>query len=648
MTRIAAFSAQMGADGDGPAEWVVTANPPPPSLTVIGDHPVRPNARYGLRWAMKVEGEKRWRFRAKFSGIIISFSDEKGSKIHALERHTSCWQTPGWQPAWLLFRSPEGAARLSVSFAIVSAEPLPGQFGIRDVELEDLDAPPARSLGGLCLRTCDESGTPVSARAYVRSSEGKNYASPYAFSYNQGGAGFCLQDLESGWIPVPPGSYRVTATKGFEYDTARAWATVRPGFVTQVDLVLRHRFLASRKGWFCGDHHVHLFRHGSSAYPMMNVKDIHTLAKAEGLGFLAFMGSTRMEPEDRGVREPGFLATTEEELTRDLWGHICPIGVGRWASLERQGEAWPMNYDLIVSAEEAGGAIVYAHPYGPLRKDKEFRAIASLESGLIAREYPIDLALGKHCALDMLTKEDARGDFGLKLRDYMRLLNLGFRTGVTGSTDFHADQGRQPVGAVRTYVRVNSLTWPHIAAAYREGRTFASNGPLLSVSAGGVEPGGTVRLESPGGVSCEIGACSLWGIESVEIWRDGQKAAELDAREGEVHEKLYIDVPHGGWMLAVAKGDPNEMVVDSPEGKPMVRGQCAISSPIYFVVERAEQPMDGKAARYYTNWVRAVVRVFEAECQRMAGDGLALPSEKRFAVLERLHRASRVFEAKAL
>ncbi len=447
---------------------IVPSLPGTPPTVLVESYRIEPNTQYALQWEMKIEGEKRWRFRADFSGIKLAFADSEGKLIQSTSHHTSCWQTVGWRPAWIQFRTPLNAASLSVSCEIRSPDALPGRFHIRDLDLQNLDAPlePAAGSGVLSIKILDEMGICTPARIYVRDTAGEAYTPPFAFAVELGGRCFYLQDPVEGRLEVPAGEYDITVMKGFEYGVERVHVTVASGELCRADIPLKRRLTPGQSGWVSGDHHTHLFRHGGSLYPMMNVGDVYRIAKAEGLSFLPFMGADRVPPSGGMREEPGFIAMMTNELTRDLWGHICPIGVKRWPKIARYGKAWPMDYDWAAMAMKVEGAVAHAHPYGPLRRGKEMESIANPDSGLIARELPIDLALGQPCTVDMLAKEDADGDFELKMRDFMRLLNLGFRVGVSGSTDFHLDQGRQPIGGIRTYVRVNELTWPNVAKAY--------------------------------------------------------------------------------------------------------------------------------------------------------------------------------------
>ncbi|MBI4557907.1 MAG: CehA/McbA family metallohydrolase [Candidatus Hydrogenedentes bacterium] len=608
-----------------------------------------PEQHHALTWTMLVTGEKRWRFRAEFAGVILTCKDRDGDALKTLRRHTSCWQSDGWRPACFLFRTPPEAVTVAVQFAIVSSEALPGWFEIRGVRLQDLEAPPRLpdDAGLLTFTIRDPSGDATPARIYLRDEKEKSYVPDFAFTYELGGTCFHLQDPRLGRMALPPGRYELAAMKGFDYEPVSAQFSVAARAKVNIDLEFaRHRDRAFRD-WKSGDHHTHLFRHGGSVYPMMDLEDVFTVAQGEGLDYLPFMGEDRI-PEGLTLSDAGpFLASVTEELTRDLWGHICPVGVSSWPVFEEYDNAWPMNFEWIQAANQRRGGIAYAHPYGPLRDKRELEILADTESGLIAREYPIDLALGLPCTLDILAKEDAQGDFAIKLRDYMRLLNLGFRSGVSGSTDFHLDQGRQPIGGIRTYCHVRELTWPEIGRAYREGRTFATNGPLLRFEVQDCLPGESLRLHQPGKVTCHVFARSLWGMDKVQLWMNGRLVSEVPATEGAVRQRLDVDVERSGWVLAIATGPAAGPVMSKPEGKPMVDGQYAITSPVYIEVAHQPLPPDPEAAAYFVAWTDAVKAAFDSECAQMTANGSAPPDKVRAVVEARLAQARTVFEAKA-
>lgn len=631
-------------------DWIAIhpARPSAAPVPILPQQPLVPGHRYVLAWDMRVEGEKRWRFLASFAGLNTAVLDARGDAIESIERHTSCWQTLDWQRAWIFFQAPGNAAALSeTTMRIVSDVDLPGRFRVRNVRLQDWDAPPSLAPGNgqIQVLALEESGNPTDARIYVVDESGRGHTPEYGYAYTQGTRCFHVTNPSLARIEAPAGRYVVSAMKGFEHRLVRKTVDLREGESVTVSLVVtRERPLANRD-WISGDHHTHLFRHGGSLYPMINLDDVLHIARGEGLDYLPFMGVDTGWRDRSSADHRGLLVRSTHELTRDFWGHICPIGISGLPTWEERGNAFPMNMDWIETVRNLGGAVAYAHPYGPLRKGEEFAAIESLESGLIAREFPINVALGVPCTIDLLAKEDARGDFELKLRDYMRLLNLGFRAGVSGSTDFHLDQGREPIGGLRTYAYAPRRTWAEIANAYNQGRTFATNGPLIDLRVAGRTPGETIQLDLPGAVKVNLTAGSLWGVDTVEIWRDGVLTRSIDAREGGIDAEISIDVERSGWLLAIVKGGAAPEVMTTPEGRPCVGGQYAMTSPVYVEVAQHPVPPDLESARYFLDWVDAVQRGFEAETQTDANWVGALTAEEQRKVFERLESARRCFQA---
>ncbi len=625
------------------------AVPGKPPTILQSNIPIIPGEMYAATWSMRVQGEKIWRFRAEFAGVILSFTDSAGHHVSTLKRHTHCYRTEGMERAWYLFKAPRNAAHVSVAFSIVSEEALPGEFHIENVKVVSTKPPQLtkKDAGILSIDVRDDNKKRIPARIYVRDTQGKFHVPLYAFSYTLGGKCFYFQKPLVNWMELPAGEYDIMVMKGFEYTIVRKRVRVESGKTCSTTLTLERSKTLSKKGWFSGDHHTHLFRHAGSIYPMINVDDVYTVAKAEGMSYLPFMGEDKVGSRDRYHNEPNFIALMTGELTRDLWGHICPIGVFQWPKeIPEYGNAWPMNYDLIKEAARTGIAFAYAHPYCPIQKGTEFRAVSSLKLGLSSREFPIDLALGLSCSFDILTQEYPTSDFQLKLRDYMRLLNLGFRAGVSGSTDFHLDQKGEPVGGLRTYVYGDNLSWSEIAKGYREGRTFATNGPLVQLKVNGKIPGETVKLSRPANMICSVDASSLWGVNNVDIWFNGAVIKSLKANKGALRKEESIIIPHSGWILAIATGDNQPEVMNTIAGNTIVAGQYAITSPVYVEIDDHPQPPARKYAHYYVQWINAVEKAFELEQHRIQKNGGSIPPEVLSTIIKRLNDARAVFEAK--
>ncbi|MCG3196526.1 MAG: CehA/McbA family metallohydrolase [Candidatus Omnitrophica bacterium] len=615
---------------------------------------VEADRTYLLEWLARYRGEKAWRFRAEFSGVEIEFLNRSGASLGASRSHTHCWQTHGWRPGWVLFDTPPDCASIQASFALVTHEPLPGGFDVDSLRLEPYpgEDPVPAGQQRVLLHSRDELGQPTVARIHLASvtdgaTHGPRRGAPRGcIAYGMASDSF--HPPRDGLIELilPKGAHQITVTKGFEYEpwTQRFEVTgnSRAGLPIEVNLTRKWNWPA--RGWFCGDHHTHLYRHGGSLFTSLTWKDILRVARAEGLDFLPFMGADRY-PD--GVRFPdaeGIVAELSEEITEDFWGHVCPIGVPANSRDDPRFEDGPMHLDRDAAIRGEGGVLCFGHPYGPLEEGREFGALASLSSHLPGREFPIDLALGARCAVDLLTQEGSRNQLDLKLRDLYRLWNLGLRPTLSASTDFHVDQGRQPIGAVRTYVHPKKRDMQSIARAYREGKTFVTNGPLLDLRVGGEGPGATVPVAGGAVVSITCEAASLGPLDRLELVANGQVLRAFMAH-GADHLRVSEDTPLAGsaWIAARVTGPECPFFASELEGRPLGQGQFAHTSPVYVLVDGkdvlAASPED---ADYFVGWCDAVERAWnshlEVSPESRAQDALAreriAAARKRFTKLQ--------------
>ncbi len=314
------------------------------------------------------------------------------------------------------------------------------------------------------------------------------------------------------------------------------------------------------------------------------------------------------------LSRPGFSAELTQEITDDFWGHVCPLYVSPAARRELRFQKGPMNLDRDAAISGDGGFLCYGHPYGPLVEGHEFEALADLGSHLSAREFPIDLALGMRCGIDLLAMEGERNQLDLKLRDLYRLYNLGFRPTLAASTDFHVDQGRQPIGSVRTYVHSEPLNMPEIARGYRKGHTFVTNGPLLDLRVNCKGPGEAIVI--PQGtilaITCE--AVSIAPLDRLEIIVNGKVWKKLEARgKQEITASFNLEATQSLWIAVRVYGPEAEFLASKLEGCPLGAGQFAHTTPVFLEVDgKPVQAGSREDAQYFADWCEAVKSVWEA------------------------------------
>ncbi len=609
---------------------------------------VTQNKHYLLEWKARYRGEKSWRFRADFAGVEVEFLDSQGTLLKTVSQHSSCWQTPGWRPGWFLFEVPANTTGLRVRFALRTAEPLPGGFDIDSMVLRPYPDEETRAEGKqlLILRTLDENGNPAGTRIEIRGADSKTIDPPrgcVSYGMSKGGfhppmEGLLEAELEPGW-------YQIKITRGFEYEpiTLPLEITNSQEGPIHVEVNLKRIVNWPERGWYCGDHHTHLYRHGGSLFTSLTWRDVLHVARCEGLDFLPFMGADQYPRDSLGdpdLSSPEFTAELTNEITDDFWGHVCPIGVSKAARVNPGFQKGPMNLDRDAAISSEGGFLCFGHPYGPLKEGHEFEALADLKSHLSAREFPIDLALGMRCGIDLLAMEGERNQLDLKLRDLYRLYNLGFRPTLAASTDFHVDQGRQSIGSVRTYVHADTLNIREIARGYREGHTFVTNGPLLDLRVNGRFPGDSIATSQGTALHITCEAVSLSPLDPLEVIVNGKVWKKVAAHgKEEIALSCPLEATQSLWIAARVWGPESELHASSLEGRSLGAGQFAHTTPVFIETEGKPVYSGSKEeAEYFVHWCEAVKSAWQAHL-------LVTPTEKEndSLVLSRIDAARQVF-----
>src|SRR6202040_2829895 len=148
---------------------------------------------------------------------------------------------------------------------------------------------------------------------------------------------------------------------------------------------------------------------------------------------------------------------------------------------------FPTNAEVADLAHAQGALVGYVHPF-----EEEPQPLTK-PAHTDADELPVDVALGKIDYLEIVAFADHQATAGV----WYRLLNLGFRIPAAGGTDAMANYAtlRGPVGLNRVYASVanGALRSDAWLDALRQGRTFATNGPLLDFAVAGTSIGSPPR-----------------------------------------------------------------------------------------------------------------------------------------------------------
>jgi len=581
---------------------------------------VQPRGRYGLTWWTRLDGERpwHWTYLTRFTGVEVDFFSKNGRLVGRLTRRIRCLRTRGWVRSWMILDIPSEARHCRVSFVLDSPKTITMQMDLDDVELTRIEPNPPEGKGRLRILAYADGEGPTYARFSVHDEAGRGHYPEYSYPFKSGEF-YHVNDPMLNYLDLEPGSYRLRATKGLEFDAAETTVVIKEGETRNVRLNLPREWPLGE--WVSGDHHVHLFFHKDSLHPQMTISDVMRIAKGEGLNFVSFcgewseftgnLGDHAIEADSRFVGEVGL------ESVNDFYGHMCTLN---WKSVPVDGVPmrlvpWPMNIDTIRHLYSTGGAWVNAHPFDSITPGHILEEMENPRKLCNARELPLILALQGHTNMDLLCHATP-GGAELKTKEYYRLLNMGFKIGATASTDYYVDQARGTPGHNRTYVHVSKLDFDSIAEAYRRGRTYATNGPIVYLDVDGVQIGNELDLPAGGRtVRVTLKAYSRMGLSKARIIVNGDTVRTIAAEGKRLNASVDLDVQQSCWVAAYIEGPVNRDVEPwdlSPDQRNL-KTQFAHTSPVYIKVGGQPIRPDPSDIAFLSSWLDAIMKAFRSQ-----------------------------------
>ena len=218
---------------------------------------------------------------------------------------------------------------------------------------------------------------------------------------------------------------------------------------------------------------------------------------------------------------------------------------------------------------------------------------------------------------------------------WYRLLNCGFRLPAGAGSDTMANYAslRGPVGLTRVYASIpKDTTSPApLIDALKQGRTFATNGPLLGFTLGGKVVGEELKLPAhENKVEFTAWLRSFVPVDHLEVVCNGKVANALklngDRQSSDV--KGTIAISQTGWCVLRASSDkPEHPVLDDYV--------YATTSPIYVNVAGSVPKPAGDAA-FFIAWIDRLVEATKANSNWNT-------SAERVSVLETLDQARQFY-----
>jgi len=372
----------------------------------------------------------------------------------------------------------------------------------------------------------DEEDKPATAGFIIRDQEGRVYPPPAKRLAPDFGFQYQVYRADGEKMKLPKGTYTIEYTRGPEYLTKTETATVS-GEPQNLSFKLERWIDPARFGWWSGDHHIHAAGCAHYVKPTEGVhaEDMIRHCMGEDLKIGAnltwgpcfdyqkqfFCGSVDkvsqypyllrydIEISGFGSHNSGHLVLLrlKEEIypggtSSDHWPTLC-LNSLRWA--KKQGAVCGpahSGWGLEVKTSELPNYIV--PPF----------------SGIGANEYIVDVTQkvpGPDGALvpavDFLSMVDT--PYVWELNMWYHTLNVGFRTRISGETDFPCIYGEK-VGLGRSYVKLDGkLDYDRWCEGVRQGRNYVSDGKshLMDFKVNGLalgESGSQLKLGKAGPV----------------------------------------------------------------------------------------------------------------------------------------------------
>ena len=446
---------------------------------------------------------------------------------------------------------------------------------------------------------------PEPSRIYLTGSDGLAYA-PYGSisRITAMSAEYFFHARDSFELEMPAGETVIEATRGQEYELTRQIVDLKPGRPETVRVALKRWTNMSAKGWYSADAHIHA-NYTAPDHQVIHPKDIRLQTYGEDLNNANLMVANSggafihdaqyFEGRPNALSSRNFIMYWNEEMRNSgVYGHMSFFRLKKLVEPLYTGfrntpywEDYPPNYSLAEAAQEQGGAVTYVHP-----------GMQPTYEGTGAHELPVDVALGQIDAMDVMSNNDEIACMAF----YYRLLNCGFRLGISAGTDsFTNVADHYTPGGGRVYVHAGSeLQYDEWIENYKRGRSFASNGPIIQITVDGTENGGEVKLAKGRKVRIQASCLSHIPLDACEIVMNGKAMISRPAagkREVTIDESL--EVGHSSWIAVRALGPWNRLVLNDLQA-------FAHSSPVYVTVA-GERIRSAEDARFWVAWIDKLI-----------------------------------------
>lgn len=516
------------------------------------------------------------------------------------------------------------------------------------------------------FRVRDEQGKPAMGLFVIRDALGRVYPypakrlAPDFFFHSQ------VYRADGEVERLPAGKYSVEYGRGPEYLTQFATLEVK-GKKAAWPFDLKRWVDPAQLGWWSGDHHIHAAgcAHYSKPTKGVHAPDMmrHCLGEDLKVGCNLTWGpcfdyqKQFFTGDDDKVSRPPYLLHYDVEVSgfgSHESGHLCLLRLKE--QIPPGGDSkdhWPtLCLNTLRWAKKQGAVCGPAHSGWGLEVDSQDlpNYVVPPFSGIGANEYIVDVTHevpgpdGKRVpAVDFMSTVDTPCTWELNM--WYHTLNVGFRTRVSGETDFPCIYGER-VGLGRSYVKLpkqwNYSDW---CEGIRQGRNYVGDGKshLLEFTA------------QYGAATARMGEqqSELKLAQAGEVIVRVRAAARLNEkpdtalRKRSLTEKPYWDVERA--RMGESREVPVELVMN---GRPVARQTLTADGTLRDLefkvnIERSSWLAVRVLPSSHTNPIWVLVGGQPVRASRRSADWCAKGVEQCWKEKERFIRANEIEDARA-
>lgn len=338
------------------------------------------------------------------------------------------------------------------------------------------------------LEVLDEKNKPITASFIIKDKQEHIYPS----QFKRLAPDFFFQPqvyrADGETIDLPSGTYSIEYGRGPEYLTRKINLQVTNDSNQVLKINLQRWIDPSKFGWYSGDHHIHAAgcSHYTTPTQGVNPEDMmrHIVGEAVNVGSVLTWGPGYYHQKQFFEGRDNVLSTADNIMRYDLEisgfpssyaGHLVLL---RLKNQDYPGtkvlEDWPTWTIPVLRWAKAQGAITgYAHSGLGLAVSND--SLPNYEmprfDGIGANEYIVAVTQN---LVDFISTMDTPPTWELNI--WYHTLNCGFRTRISGETDFPCMSDKQ-VAHGRSYVKLdNTLNFNDFAEGLKLGRTYTSDG----------------------------------------------------------------------------------------------------------------------------------------------------------------------------